>query len=89
MEPESILHDHYDVRHRARAMAVKGEVITHLLIYFVLLFEFFRLRANIFYLIAVLQRLKWLHLRSHGVSGPKMPYDERYTPYVEKTGLLP
>jgi hypothetical protein len=89
MEPESILHDHYDVRHRARAMTVKGEVITHLLMYFILLYEFFRLRANIFYFIVVLQRLKWLHLRSHRVSGNKMPYDERYRPYVEKTRLLP
>jgi hypothetical protein len=41
MEPESILHDHYDVRHRAWAMAVKGEVITHLLMYFGLLFDIF------------------------------------------------
>jgi hypothetical protein len=40
MEPESILHDHYDVRHRARAMAVKGEVITHLM-YCGLLFVIF------------------------------------------------
>lgn len=32
---------------------------------------------------------KWLHLRSHEVHSKKMPYDERYTPYIERTGLLP
>jgi hypothetical protein len=33
--------------------------------------------------------LKWLHLRCHEVHGKKMPYDERYTQYIKKTGLLP
>ncbi|KAM0869920.1 hypothetical protein ACQ4PT_040356 [Festuca glaucescens] len=32
---------------------------------------------------------KWLHLRCHEVHGKKMPYDERYTQYIKKTGLLP
>ncbi|XP_048574814.1 uncharacterized protein LOC125556055 [Triticum urartu] len=28
-------------------------------------------------------------IRYHGVSGPAMPYDERYTPYIKQAGLLP
>uniref|UniRef100_A0ACD5ZTK7 Uncharacterized protein n=1 Tax=Avena sativa TaxID=4498 RepID=A0ACD5ZTK7_AVESA len=32
---------------------------------------------------------KWLHLRSKEVHSKKMPYDERYTPYIQRTGLLP
>ena len=31
----------------------------------------------------------WLHLRCHEVSSKKMPYDERYTRYIKKIGLLP
>jgi hypothetical protein len=40
-------------------------------------------------LFVVWQELIWLHLRSHEVSSNKMPYDERYTEYIEKTRLLP
>jgi hypothetical protein len=42
-----------------------------------------------FLLFVVWQELKWLHLRSHEVSSNKMPYDERYMEYIEKTRLLP
>ncbi|XP_024311476.1 protein MAIN-LIKE 2-like [Brachypodium distachyon] len=33
--------------------------------------------------------LRPLKLRSHGASSNAMRYDERYTPYIEMTGLLP
>src|SRR3954464_5251397 len=59
MEGQSILHGHYDQRHRGRYIAVNEHVF------------------------------KWLHLRSKEVHSKKMPYDERYTSYVERTGLLP
>ncbi|XP_073367686.1 uncharacterized protein [Aegilops tauschii subsp. strangulata] len=34
-------------------------------------------------------KLEPLKIRYHGVSGPAMPYDERYTPYIKQAGLLP
>nr|XP_020184708.1 protein MAIN-LIKE 1-like [Aegilops tauschii subsp. strangulata] len=34
-------------------------------------------------------KLEPLKIRYHGVSGPAMPYDERYTPYIQQVGLLP
>ncbi|XP_048540288.1 uncharacterized protein LOC125519566 [Triticum urartu] len=34
-------------------------------------------------------KLEPLKIRYHGVSGPAMPYDERYTPYIQQAGLLP
>ena len=36
-----------------------------------------------------MQKLEPLKIRYHGVSGPVMPYDERYTPYIKQAGLLP
>ena len=36
-----------------------------------------------------MQKLEPLKIRYHGVSGPAMPYDERYTPYIKQAGLLP
>nr|XP_040254179.1 protein MAIN-LIKE 1-like [Aegilops tauschii subsp. strangulata] len=33
-------------------------------------------------------KLEPLKIRYHGVSGPAMPYDERYTPYIQQAGLL-
>nr|XP_040251906.2 serine/threonine-protein phosphatase 7 long form homolog [Aegilops tauschii subsp. strangulata] len=33
-------------------------------------------------------KLEPLKIRYHGVSGPAMPYDERYTPYIKQAGLL-
>ena len=39
--------------------------------------------------VACVQMLPPLRLRSHEVSSEKMPYDERYTPYIENLGLLP
>ncbi|XBI25277.1 hypothetical protein VPH35_050241 [Triticum aestivum] len=35
------------------------------------------------------KKLEPLMIRYHGVSGPAMPYDERYTPYIKQAGLLP
>ncbi|XBH83483.1 hypothetical protein VPH35_071896 [Triticum aestivum] len=35
------------------------------------------------------KKLEPLKIRYHGVSGPAMPYDERYTPYIKQAGLLP
>ncbi|XBI31571.1 hypothetical protein VPH35_055126 [Triticum aestivum] len=35
------------------------------------------------------EMLEPLKIRYHGVSGPAMPYDERYTPYIQQAGLLP
>nr|XP_045086372.1 protein MAIN-LIKE 1-like [Aegilops tauschii subsp. strangulata] len=34
-------------------------------------------------------KLEPLKIWYHGVSGPAMPYDERYTPYIQQAGLLP
>ncbi|XP_020194346.2 uncharacterized protein [Aegilops tauschii subsp. strangulata] len=34
-------------------------------------------------------KLEPLKVRYHGVSGRAMPYDERYTPYIQQAGLLP
>ncbi|XP_044417319.1 uncharacterized protein [Triticum aestivum] len=34
-------------------------------------------------------KLEPLKIRYHGVSGPAMPYDEQYTPYIKQAGLLP
>ncbi|SPT20028.1 unnamed protein product [Triticum aestivum] len=34
-------------------------------------------------------KLEPLKIRYHGVSGPAMPYDERYTPYIKQARLLP
>ncbi|XBI00855.1 hypothetical protein VPH35_129769 [Triticum aestivum] len=34
------------------------------------------------------KKLEPLKIRYHGVSGPAMPYDERYTPYIKQAGLL-
>uniref|UniRef100_A0ACD6A919 Uncharacterized protein n=1 Tax=Avena sativa TaxID=4498 RepID=A0ACD6A919_AVESA len=34
-------------------------------------------------------RLRPLKIRSHGVSSNDMPYDERYTEYIKRLGLLP
>uniref|UniRef100_A0A8R7RFD4 Aminotransferase-like plant mobile domain-containing protein n=1 Tax=Triticum urartu TaxID=4572 RepID=A0A8R7RFD4_TRIUA len=34
-------------------------------------------------------KLEPLKIRHHGVSGAAMPYDERYTPYIQQAGLLP
>ena len=36
-----------------------------------------------------MQKLEPLKIRYHGVSGPAMPYDEWYTPYIQQAGLLP
>ncbi|XBJ19776.1 hypothetical protein VPH35_010710 [Triticum aestivum] len=35
------------------------------------------------------KKLEPLKIRYHGVSGPAMPYDERYTPYIKQAELLP
>ena len=35
------------------------------------------------------QELAPLRLRCHEVSSDKMPYDERYTPFIEQLGLMP
>ncbi|XP_048550016.1 protein MAIN-LIKE 2-like, partial [Triticum urartu] len=34
-------------------------------------------------------KLEPLKIQYHGVFGPAMPYDERYTPYIKQAGLLP
>ncbi|VAI92373.1 hypothetical protein VPH35_131923 [Triticum aestivum] len=34
-------------------------------------------------------KLEPLKIRYHGVSGPAIPYNERYTPYIQQAGLLP
>jgi hypothetical protein len=60
MEPESILHDHYDVRHRARAMAVKGEVITHF--DYNLMFVFVNLELDVCVNIPAVYMLKCLNI---------------------------
>jgi hypothetical protein len=36
-----------------------------------------------------MQRLRPLKIRSHGASSNDMPYDERYTEYIKRLGLLP
>ena len=40
-------------------------------------------------IVACVQILPPLRLRAHEVSSGKMPYDERYTPYIQELGLLP
>ena len=42
-----------------------------------------------FVITCFLQKLEPLKIRYHGVFGPAMPYDERYTPYIKQAGLLP
>ncbi|CAM0873797.1 unnamed protein product [Alopecurus aequalis] len=68
---------------------------THILLLFVLcrmvwlLDDFYEVKHRAFLMTEKRMELTPLKIRSHGVSSRKMPYDERYTPYIEKLGLLP
>ena len=86
-----LLDNHYDVQHRAYLMAEKREVIKLFLHLYVSIFYRFgrRLCCNYSICPIVLQELVPLKIRSHGVSSGDMPYDERYTEYIERLGLLP
>ena len=47
------------------------------------------IRCNILCQMCYLQELAPLKIRSHGASSNEMPYDERYTPYIQRLGLFP
>ena len=83
-----LLDDVYDTKHRAYMMREKEMVITsNLNILQICLKLKFTCPEICHYFF--LQKLQPLKIRYHGVSGPAMPYDERYTPYIKQAGLLP
>ncbi|KAF7037642.1 hypothetical protein CFC21_047972 [Triticum aestivum] len=83
-----LLDDAIDTQHRAYMMREKGLVImSNLNILQICLWLKLTCPKICHYLF--LQKLEPLKIRYHGVSGPAMPYDERYTPYVQQAGLLP
>ena len=80
------LEPRWERKHRARIMSEKNEVIVmdHVVHTFT--------RCSIGYgimIVACVQIIPPLRLRAHEVSSGKMPYDERYTPYIQELGLLP
>lgn len=79
----ALLDPHYDVRHRAMFSADEKEVIEHICMY-----VYWGGRHGLINVLCV-QVLQPLRLRAHSVSSNKLPYDERYTEFIEPTGLLP
>src|SRR3954464_2176000 len=78
---------HYDVQHHAYKMSEKRHVLKTLM-----QVEprcHVCLDGNITFAIVCLQELQPLRLRYHEVSSGKIPYDVRYTPYIQQLGLLP
>ena len=88
---QSILHPHYDNQHRGMLMAERGQVMRmqHVTL---LMVE----RGDVDVYDMHLQVFEPLRLRFHSVHITKnmkknenMHYDERYTEFIEMTGLLP
>ena len=79
----ALLDPHYDVRHRAMFSADEKEVIEHICMY-----VYWGGRHGLINVLCA-QVLQPLRLRTHSVSSNKLSYDERYTEFIEPTGLLP
>lgn len=84
-----LLDGFYDSQHRAYFMSEMKKVIMILVGILEFVFSSNRHAPYLILWLACLQFLQPLKIRSHGVSCGVMPYDERYTPYIRQTRLLP
>jgi hypothetical protein len=84
----NLIHQHYDANHRAHWMADKKTVRKFC---FVCCICFGSWKSFNFQICHIFKVFGPLRLRSHEASNTtkRMIYDERYTPYIERLGLLP